>query len=377
MTARSEIDYTTVLALLSEIASRAPELRASILEILCSPGQPQDLRVAALAAKLGRKIRTEDLSKIVTNIANQLPFQVWVGNGEPPEFKLSVFGTLQAVIEEKLVRVAILSGVELDFLLCYKDDIPETEWSTLLDAVLQMIEHPLNTRRNRILQIDFVTSMRDRLTPEQARTAIATIWKFADATAAPSPSDLPQPTTMDAFKFNTPTPGQLEGVAIGAVAKLSVRVSDDTGVERLLKPALLHVDPFVRALACMLLAELTISTRETDALIVASAQDTDVTVASAALHSVRVLYERGDIADLTALLIALSQRCFRSKDPIIRRHSVRLSVALHTQVSYPDQKAAVSSILNSAEKDPHFSVRSAAKEIPIAAGGSNQNVVSR
>jgi hypothetical protein len=362
-TERWDADYENVLTVLREIARRNSNARDLIAATLWPTGTAsRDVQLALLAPELGRTIAPESLKQILATITQRLPLQVWSGTGDPPPFELGLLMTQESEHEGEKIRIVVLGGNDhLDFVTAHKESLPQTELAALFDVVCELIVNPLNIRANRIMLINFITEMRQRLTPEQAEAALVCLWEFANGTAPASPVDLPKPSTTDRAKWEMPTPEQQQTIAIRAIINISVHFPQHHRSEYsdLLKDAFLHQSPLLRQVASAGIMEVPQRTPEMEFLLVTAIQDHEVDVSATALHAATFLCGNGALEAHTQLLIVVAERSFRSPHPQIRRLTIRLAIALSKLTGELSHQAILSGILSKAKADPHHTVRSA------------------
>ena len=346
-------DYPDALDLLEVIARKNQTARDLIADTLLPKGKGSySHRILELAATLGRKIEPESLSEHLRVIAQTLAQAVWTGTGTPPTINAMSFTSQHG---GEITRIAMLTGSsELDFIEAHKNHLPANEWSQLFDTVLALIDHPLNLRANKIILAEFLESMAAQLTAEQTGRTIAILRRYADNTALPSPHDLPAPTTIDRFKINMPTAEQLQAVAIKAMTVIA-KSEDDLG---LLTSAFLHPDRALRQTACIASIEVMSPSTDLCLLLITAIQDSEGTVATAALHAANMLCKRGTLDEYVPLLVTLAERTQTSSHPRIRHAATLLASTLAKRPTASEFSDRLETIRARALGDLHYSIRS-------------------
>jgi len=358
-------DFEECLDLLHLLAQRDASGKTAIANALMPEGTAGvDVRIAALGPELGRPLAPSRLADMVARVVASLPSSVWRGIGDPPPFTLSHYMTQAAVIDGQQFRIWIPAGqTELEFVRTHRQTLTDSDCETLLTSVLSLISHPFNVRLNRLVLIQFIQQIHDRVTRERARSIMACLREIVDGRTT-SPTDVEETSTTSRVRITSVSAEELQAVALRCAATMlsiypEIGVSED--VARF-KIAFLSPKPTVRRLACHALQDLKQLSPELEALLATAAQDPEVVVAATALQTIARLRKRGLLATQEQLLLVIARRASISPAVLVRQLGAHLTHVLREGTDNPEAKATLLRILEEAGTDAHYSVRAAATE---------------
>lgn len=364
-TERWDVDYQVTLQLLAKVAQRSPEAHDCIRNTLVPKGTPfSDLKLATEMGSLGGMLDPADVRRVTNTIARRLPLQVWTGSGTPPPFTLSQIMTQSSVGSDETIRIAMMGGgVELDFIAAWQKTLTPGDLQPLVQVALDLIQHPINVRTNRIMLIQFIEEIHEQLTVEEAQRALEILWRVAMGTGPVSPAEIAQTATTDRFRMEGPSAAEEQSAALMAAMTIEERVPPSGALDhhRFLRDALVHKEPPLRRSASIGVTRIRPVTEDLALALITTLQDPDPVVAVTAFGSVLRLLERGELAAQTALLSSIAQRTIRSPNANVRGLTVRLARAMLLLPLGEEEHQATETIVTRASRDLHYSVRIAAK----------------
>jgi hypothetical protein len=363
-TQRWDGDLENCLSLLRELARRDENAKALIANTLLPRGTSGvDFRIATLAPDLGREVAPSSITRTVERIVTDLPLQVWQGTGEPPRFALSVMFTHQLAQGEQKVSIAIPGGQsELAFIRAHKHVLPASDWDQVFTTVIKLANHPLNVRTNRVMLTQFLADMIDRASRDQAHLAMDCLRAIING-ATSSPADMEATNTTMRFQVRSTTAGELKASALRSSSLVLARFSDLTKEEDIaaFRAEILDANTATRELACHAIQNLSQRPGDLDLLMLTAAQDIDENVAAAALHTIATLYKQRSLSAHHELATVVASRALASSSAVVRQLGTHLAATLLENISDPETRRTLLSILDAAGTDAHFSVRAAAR----------------
>lgn len=364
-TVRWDHDYQHILRLLARIAEKSTETRDLLRAALFDPNVTTDVMLASYATSFGHRIDGDMISRSIVKIAERLPLQVYAGQSEAPPFQLSSYGTQQSGKADDRVCIQMQGGIlELNYVAAHKHQVCSTTLDPLVSAVVALIANPLNNRTNRLMLINFLIRIRERLSPEQKKEAYQSLRPFAIGQASPSPAELPQSRSTDRMQWNTPSPTEEQALALHAMTLLRERehVCADAELAKVLQDALFDADPMIRQHACASIADLPSLSAELDLPLITATLDGDWRVAGAALHAVVRLLDQGSLQAHTPLLITITTKARTAQTPLVRALAAKLTVRLAQLPMSEEQRATLTRIQHALQADISYQVRTAAAE---------------
>jgi hypothetical protein len=355
-------DYEQVLDLLEAIASTDQSAKQHIADALAPVGEAtSDAHLQARLSSFGRHTTPDQLEALVQGVADRLPGQIWVGQGQPPPFGLSGMMTVEVTDPDgNRARVVTLGGImQLDVIAANLDLLDASMLGPLIDPICELIRNPLNIIVNRVALCRFLYSTRTALNIEMAQQVCDTLLPLAVRNIDRSSLDMREESTASCFQVHGPSVGEQRAFVLYILAFLKNAHPDlNVDLDPVIASAMLDVEVAVRAGACRALAELPSAAQNNAFSLVAALQDTDVAVCISAYDAVTRLLVNNVLVDLRPIIVAVAARGTMATAPALRYQVARLIRQLCSSKHPKTREYQLDSILELLRLDQHYSIRS-------------------
>jgi len=370
---RWDYDYEQSLQTLDAVAQKSASAKKSICEALYKQG-PNNVLLFSFAVAFAAKVDPDSLSRMATKVAELLGRQV--STDDQSDFPLSSSGVLRSNAPDGTFCIVQLMGgkLELRSLTIHQDAIHDEQLLVVVNAVLNVLAHPLNNRVNRLMLMDFLINIRRPLPVDYALSVFRIAHPLATGSAPPSPMDLPDSRTTDRFRFDLSSPSDEQAKALHLLIRICRHIGSppDLDLPGLISFGLLHLKPELRQGACLAARDLDGFKPEIESALVIASLDPFWRVAGTALFTCIVLLQRGELRSQVSLLTTIAAKTCTAENPLIRTLTARLVYELRRFSPIAEQQAALQSLVDTLSIDVSYQVRTAAKGEGVANLGACQ-----
>jgi hypothetical protein len=362
-TLKSDIDFKSIIDLLTAIADKSLEAKAIITEELLPHGQTvSELTLLTHLTDFGRPPQIEFCERVIHNIAECVGDQVWVGDGAPPTPRISSFGTMDSFVGGQAIRVAVSGGAqELNLIAGFGELLNASFLEPLIAPAVRTLQHPFNTSENRLLLLQFLYQVRAHLSQAQADIICKNLLPLARGHYKErSPFDLYEESTLSRFNIRgVPSLAQERGAGLFTLVFVAARFEPlTTEVMNALDESMLDADSELRESGFRALTALSELSSSQKLYLLSGLQDSEIETACSACEATRVFLQRGSLSNEIPNILVSAHLLATSQAPKIRFSIARVLDAISDCGLPADLRGLWEKTIRLLKSDTHYSVRS-------------------